>query len=85
MEARSRFHGDLQALRGRVVAMAALARSMLTDGVASLVALDTAKAQTVLARKDDLAAMDDEIEEEALLLVARQQPMARDMREIAAA
>lgn len=82
---RETFHEELAGLKGRVLEMAELARSMLTDGVRSLMDLDQALAEEVLERKDRLAKFDEIIEEEALLLVARQQPMARDLRSIGAA
>lgn len=82
---RETFHQQLDELAKHVVEMADWARGMLRDAVQSFVALDAVKAKEVEARKDRLAKMDDDIEEEALLLVARQQPMARDMRAVAAA
>ena len=83
--AREKFHEELDLLTDSVVEMGALARWMLEEGTASLIELDRERAAAVLARKDDLAALDDRIEEDALMLVARQQPVARDMRSIGAA
>lgn len=82
---RHAFDQQLTELKARVSEMADLAEWMLAEGAASLMELDEAKAQAVLAKKDALADLDDAIEQEALLLVARQQPMAGDMRSIGAA
>ncbi len=83
--ARRAFDEQLADLKARVNEMADLAEWMLQEGATSLVELDEAKANDVLRKKDELADLDDGIEQEALLLVARQQPMARDMRAIGAA
>ena len=82
---RDAFHKELEVLHQHVIEMADLARWMLVEGVASIATLDRARAQAVIDKKGLLAQMDDDIESEALHLVARQQPMARDMRAVAAA
>jgi phosphate transport system protein len=79
------FHKDLDKLQTDVVAMAEHARGMLKDGTQALVDLDTKLADDVDSRKVRLAEEDERIELEALQLVARQQPMARDMRAVGAA
>lgn len=82
---RDTFHKQLEDLKRHVESMAALARGMLVDGVGSLVELDRAKAAKVRQLGGQLADLDFRVEEEALMLVARQQPMARDLRWVAAA
>lgn len=82
---RKSFDEQLADLKSDVLEMANLAQQMFIDGVRSLVDLDEELAEEVLSRKDELADMDYDIEEEALQLVARQQPMARDLRAIGAA
>lgn len=79
------FHQELSELKDEVLAMARLARGMLNDGVRSLVTLDAQLANGVLSKKDRLADFDDEIEAHALQVAHRHQPMAKDMRAIAAA
>lgn len=79
------FHQELSGLKGEVLEMARLARGMLDEGVQSLVGLDKELAKSVLSRKDQLADMDDDIEAHALQIAHRQQPMAKDLRAIAAA
>lgn len=79
------YHQELSSLKSDVLEMASLARGMLEEGVQSLVRLDKGLAESVLSRKDRLADMDDEIEAHALRIAHRQQPMAKDLRAIAAA
>lgn len=79
------YHQELISLKNEVLEMARLARGMLEEGVQSLVNLDHTLAEAVLSRKDKLADMDDDIEAHALNIAHRQQPMAKDLRTIAAA
>ena len=78
------FHAQLEALRGRVLAMAHLARMNVTEGVHSLVALDPGSADRVIERGEQLNRLDVEIERDALDLLALNQPMAQDLRTIGA-
>jgi phosphate transport system protein len=82
---RDNYHQQLDHLKTRVAEMATLAKGMLEEGVTSLIHLDLAKAQSVIDRKDRLAELDDQIENEALQIAGRQQPMAKDLRALAAA
>jgi phosphate transport system protein len=63
--------------------MGDLATSMLCGSVESLKNLDVEKADSVIAKKVDLAKKNIQLEEEALKLIALYQPMAVDMRTIA--
>lgn len=78
------FHQQLEALRGRVLAMAHLARLNVTEGVQSLVSLDPGMAGRVVERGEQLNRLDVEIERDALDLLALNQPMAQDLRTIGA-
>jgi phosphate transport system protein len=78
------FHQQLDHLRQRVLEMGRLARLNVTEGVQSLVALDSALASRVIERGEQLNRMDVEIERDALDLLALNQPMAQDLRTIGA-
>lgn len=82
---REAYKKELTTINQSVADMAALARGMLTDGVQSFTDLDKELAEQVVGRKDELAQMDDDIEAQALNIAARQQPMAGDLRALAAA
>jgi phosphate transport system protein len=83
--ARKTFDEELAELKASVTEMADLAKWMFETGVQSLIDLDTELANDVLEKRHRLADLDEQIEEDALKLVARQQPMAKDMRAIGAA
>jgi len=78
-----KFHIELEKLKKNVLKMGDLATSMLCGSVESLKNLDVEKADSVIAKKVDLAKKNVQLEEEALKLIALYQPMAVDMRTIA--
>lgn len=81
---RAEYQNQLAALSRHLDGLAVLAKGMLTDGVKAFEMLEPALAEEVDARRDELAEMDDAIEKEALRLLALQQPMAGDLRQIGA-
>lgn len=81
---RAQYQDQLRLLSQHVDELASHAKGMLTDGVKAFESLDRDLALRVDERKDALAEMDDSIEQEALRLLALQQPMAGDLRRIGA-
>ncbi len=79
------FDVDLQELNKYVAEMGGLAEKEIADSVDALVRLDTALATRVVALDDTIDALQREIEEKAILTIARRQPMAIDLREIVSA
>lgn len=67
-----------------VLTMGAIARDMLRDAVKALVDHDLRLAEDVLKKKSLIRKMDLDLEQRALQLVALYQPMAKDLRVIAA-
>jgi len=78
-----KFHDELYKLKENVLKMGYLATEMLRCSIEALKNQDLKKAEYVYSKKDDLANMDEKIEEKALQLIALYQPMAKDMRTIA--
>ena len=78
-----KFHNELEILKKNVMKMGDLATSMLCSSVESLKNLDVEIAKSVIAKKEELAQKNIQLEEEALQLIALYQPMAIDMRTIA--
>jgi phosphate transport system protein len=78
-----KFHIELEKLKQNVLKMGDLATTMLCNSVESLKNLDVKKADSVIAKKVELAKKNVQLEEEALQLIALYQPMAIDMRTIA--
>src|SRR3979411_262869 len=79
------FDADLQELARKVAEMGGLAEKEIADAVDALAKRDTALAQRVMAAAVPTDALQREIEEKAILTIARRQPMAVDLREIVAA
>ena len=79
------FHDQLTSLKRRLLQMSERAEALVDLAIESLLAHDAAKAETVIASDRELDAMEIEIEEQAVQLLALQQPMARDLRFIISA
>ena len=79
------FDDELNGLSQRIAEMGGLAEQNVADSIAALVTRDIEKAQRVIASDERIDKLQREIEENAVLMIARRQPMARDLREIMAA
>ena len=79
------FDADLQELNKNVAQMGGLAEKAIADSVDALVRLDTTLAEHVVRVDRSIDALQREIEEKAILTIARRQPMAIDLREIVSA
>lgn len=77
----SSYDNDLQGLRRRITEMGGIAEKMLVDAIAALVRHDKALAQSVIASDSRLDVLQREVEESAILTIARRQPLAVDLRE----
>lgn len=74
------FHEKLDLLKQRLVAMSQRAEELLDLAVEAFLSRDAGKAQAVLASDDDVDALEVEVEQLAISLLALQQPMAKDLR-----
>ena len=79
------FDTDLQEIMRKVAEMGGLAERQIGDATRALVERDTELAERVIATDPTIDAMQHEIEEKAILTIARRQPMAVDLREIVGA
>ena len=79
------FDGDLQELTRKVAEMGGLAEREIADSIQALTRRDVDLAKRVVATDPTIDALQQEIEEKAILTIARRQPMAVDLREIDAA
>jgi phosphate transport system protein len=79
------FDIDLQDLQRMVAEMGGLAEQQIADAVDALGKRDMTLAQQIIDADRDIDALQREIEEKAVLTIARRQPMAVDLREIVAA
>lgn len=73
---------ELGVLSAKINQMGGIAEAMLVDAVESLIRHDVSKARSVIDRDAQLDTIQHDIEELAVLIIARRQPMANDLRHI---
>ena len=76
---------ELDTLERRIAEMGGIAEKMVIDAMDALAGADATLAHQVVATDPRLDALQREIEEQAILTIARRQPMAVDLREIVGA
>ena len=76
---------ELEALERSIAEMGGIAEKMVIDAMDALAQSDAALAHRVIVSDDRLDQLQREIEESAILTIARRQPMAVDLREIVGA
>jgi phosphate transport system protein len=79
------FDADLKDLSREIVEMGGLVEQQIADAMEALVDQDMDRAQRVIAGDSQIDRLQREIEEKAVLTIARRQPMAIDLRETIAA
>jgi phosphate transport system protein len=79
------FDADLQELTRKVAEMGGLAEREISDAIQALIRRDGDLAKRVVAADPAIDSLQQEIEEKAVLTIARRQPMAVDLREIVTA
>lgn len=83
-ETRKDFHEQLEDLKAGVIRLSALATEAVANGTQALLATDLDRVEQVIADDERLDDLTHRIEEDCYLLLARQQPMATDLRTIVA-
>jgi phosphate transport system protein len=79
------FDEELHEIARKVAELGGLAEKEVADSLAALATRDTDLAQRVVAGDNAIDELQHEIEEKAVLTIARRQPMAVDLREIVGA
>ena len=74
------FHDDLSALKVKLLTMSGEAQQALGTALEALLERDATKAAAVIAGDRAVDALELEIEEDVIRLLATQQPMAKDLR-----
>ncbi|MEC9344503.1 MAG: phosphate signaling complex protein PhoU, partial [Pseudomonadota bacterium] len=76
------FDDDLKFITRKVVEMGGHAESMIARSIAALVKGDKALAEAIVAEDLVLDSLQHEMDERAVIVLAKRQPMAADLREI---
>src|ERR1700756_4468278 len=79
------FDSDLQEITRKVAEMGGLVEKQIADAARALLDRDAELAEHVITTDPQIDAMQHDIEEKAILVIARRQPMAVDLREIVGA
>jgi phosphate transport system protein len=79
------FDRELATLGRKIAEMGGIGEKMLADGIEALIRLDMDLARATVIMDKRLDALQREIEEMAVLIIARRQPVGIDLREIVAA
>jgi phosphate transport system protein len=79
------FDADLQDLGRMIAEMGGLAERQISDALEALSREDTALASTIIATDGRIDVLQREIEEKAVLTIARRQPLGVDLRDIVGA
>jgi phosphate transport system protein len=81
---RERFEQELRRLAGRVLELGGLAETALRDSVSALGRQDLNKARALIEADHRINVMRYEVENETIMVIATQQPVAGDLRALAA-
>ena len=76
------FDEELSALRGLVSQMGGQAEAQIAAAIQAIVARDPESAPNIVARDKAIDALEQEIEQLAITIIARRAPMADDLREV---
>jgi phosphate transport system protein len=76
------FDEELKHLARRIAEMGGMAEQMVSDSIQALVTSDAALAQRVISEDLIMDATEREIGDKAILMIAKRQPVASDLREI---
>jgi phosphate transport system protein len=79
------FDEDISKLRGLIAEMGGLAEVAIADAIDALVNRDEAKAKLVVASDAKLDALEAEVDQMAIRIIALRAPMADDLRDVIAA
>lgn len=85
MVGRENFEDKLKQVESLIVRFAKMTQTQLTDAVEVLYQSDVDRALAVIEMDKELDKLDFEINETAILLIARQQPVATDLRRLVVA
>ncbi|MDR3407116.1 MAG: phosphate signaling complex protein PhoU [Methylovirgula sp.] len=79
------YDNELEALGRKIAEMGGIAEQMLSNAMDALATLDTSLARATVAMDQRLDVLQRDVEEQAILTIAKRQPLAADLREIIAA
>ncbi|NLJ94992.1 MAG: phosphate signaling complex protein PhoU [Clostridiaceae bacterium] len=82
MSQRITYQQELQALHQRMIRMGSAVEEAIHMAILSLIDIDVEMAKKVIAKDDEIDDFERSITQDCIMLIARQQPVAKDLREI---
>lgn len=82
---RQAFEKELQALHAEIIRMGSLVEAAISGAVTALENMDLPLARSIMAGDDAIDGMERQIERHCLEIILRQQPVARDLRDVTSA
>lgn len=82
MAARIEFQNEMNLLHQSIIRMGATVENAINQAIEALIDLDAAKAEAVVAQDDIVDNMEREIDTHCVEIIARQQPVASDLRDV---
>ncbi len=73
---------EIKELQSKIITMGGIAERMLSDALEAIERRDTELAQQIILADAKLDGLQREVDEQAILTIARRQPMAIDLRDI---
>jgi phosphate transport system protein len=80
MSTRSKFDSKLTQLKEKLIQMEGLAENQVRNSLSALINQDIEKAKLVIDGDNEIDDLEHEIHDQALLLIARESPVAKDLR-----
>ena len=78
----SSYKEELSALDNKIATMGGLAEQLLGQAIDALERRDPKLAETTIHNDERIDVLEHEVEEQAIIMIARRQPMALDLRQI---
>jgi phosphate transport system protein len=82
MSARIEFQNEINQLHQAIIHMGIRVENAIDEALKALVDLDVKRAETVIAQDDVIDQMEQDINNQCVEIIARQQPVASDLRDI---
>ncbi|MBP8988950.1 MAG: phosphate signaling complex protein PhoU [Clostridia bacterium] len=85
MTARIEFQREIDSLHQLIIRMGAAVEKAIGEAIEALINLDAQKAERIIEEDDIIDNMECEINHQCVMIISRQQPVARDLRDVTSA
>ncbi|MDP4084448.1 MAG: phosphate signaling complex protein PhoU [Bacillota bacterium] len=82
MHTRSNFDNNLKQLKDMLIEMARISENAMKDSIQALIQQDLEKAKEIIENDNEIDRLEHEINNKAIILIAKESPVAGDLRKI---